>query len=279
MKLELKGLSSGYGERRVINDLSLEAVSGEVMCLLGPNGVGKTTLFKTILGFITPQAGTIMLDDRNIRDLTRREMAQVIAYVPQAHTPPFPFSVLDVVTMGRTAKLGPFSSPTKKDVELSRAALERLGVSFLAERTYTEISGGERQMVLIARALTQEPQLLIMDEPTSSLDFGNQVRVLQVVRRLAEQGLCIVMTTHVPDHAFLTSARVALLQADAPVMVGSADEIVTEEAMNAAYGVTVRIATVPGDGPDEPEVKACVPLLSDTPHDRTPQYHTVSTAP
>lgn len=279
MRLTVDDLSCGYGEHRVVDELSLTVDSGEVMCLLGPNGVGKTTLFKTILGFLAPQGGRVLIDGRDARTLGRREQARLIAYVPQAHTPPFPFSVRDVVTMGRTARLGLFSSPGPADKALALESLERLGIDSLAERPYTEISGGERQMVLIARALTQEPQLLIMDEPTSSLDFGNQVRVLQVVRRLAEQGLCIVMTTHVPDHAFLTSARVALLQADAPVMVGSADEIVTEEAMNAAYGVTVRIATVPGDGPDEPEVKACVPLLSDTPHDRTPQYHTVSTAP
>lgn len=261
MKLELENLSCGYGERRVVDSLSLSVESGEVLCLLGPNGVGKTTLFKTILGFLTPQAGRILLDGRDAGGLSRRQQARLVAYVPQAHTPPFPFSVLDVVTMGRTAQLGPFSSPTAKDKALARESLDRLGVGFLAQRVYTEISGGERQMVIIARALTQQARLLIMDEPTSSLDFGNQVRVLQQVRHLAAEGLCVVMTTHEPDHAFWCSARVALLQRGEPARVGTAREIITETAMNRAYGVAVRIGALAGTG--GPPVEACVPLLTD----------------
>lgn len=268
MRLELEKLSCGYGTRRVVRDLSLSVRSGEVMCLLGPNGVGKTTLFKTILGFLTPQSGRILVDGHDVRGLSRRQQARIIAYVPQAHTPPFPFSVLDVVTMGRTAQLGPFSSPTAADTAVARESLERLGIGFLAERAYTEISGGERQMVLIARALTQRAELLIMDEPTSSLDFGNQVRVLQQVRRLAAQGLCVIMTTHVPDHAFWCSARVALLRPDGPARVGTAEQIVTEEAMYRAYGVAVRIGSLAGT--DGPPIQACVPVLTQSAVRETP---------
>ncbi|SER47309.1 iron complex transport system ATP-binding protein [Propionibacterium cyclohexanicum] len=260
MRLTVDDLSCGYGEHRVVDELSLTVDSGEVMCLLGPNGVGKTTLFKTILGFLAPQGGRVLIDGRDARTLGRREQARLIAYVPQAHTPPFPFSVRDVVTMGRTARLGLFSSPGPADKALALESLERLGIDSLAERPYTEISGGERQMVLIARALTQQAQLLIMDEPTSSLDFGNQVRVLRQVRRLAGEGLCIVMTTHEPDHALWCDARVTLLEPHGPAQVGSAAEIITEAAMNRAYGVAVRIGSIAGPG--GPPVEACVPLLT-----------------
>ena len=170
----------------------------------------------------------------------------MVGYVPQAHTPPFPFTVLDVVAMGRTAHLGPFASPGKEDIAIAEDSLARLGISALTERVYTEISGGERQMVLIARALTQQPQLLIMDEPTSNLDYGNQVRVLEQVCRLAQDGLGVVMTSHFPDQAFLCSATVALLRRTGGIVVGTAAEVITEE-----------IPT--GDGT---AVAACVPLLS-----------------
>lgn len=261
MILELQHVSCGYGEKTVVRDLSLSAVSGEVLCLLGPNGVGKTTLFKTILGFLKLQGGQVLLDGEDVSQWPRKAFARAVGYVPQAHTPPFPFTVLDVVTMGRTAHLGAFASPTKADVAIAADSLERLGVGFLRERIYTEISGGERQMVLIARALTQQPKILIMDEPTSNLDFGNQIRVLEQVNRLAREGLCVIMTSHFPDHAFLCSAKVALLQRSGQFQIGTADEVVTEQNMMSAYGVRVRIGSLRGD--DGSPVAACVPLISD----------------
>lgn len=260
MILELRHVSCGYGSKTVVKDISVSASSGEVLCLLGPNGVGKTTLFKTILGFLKLQGGQILLDGEDVALWSRKEFAQTVGYVPQAHTPPFPFTVLDVVTMGRTAHLGPFASPSKDDVAIAEDSLERLGVGFLKERIYTEISGGERQMVLIARALTQQPKILIMDEPTSNLDFGNQIRVLEQVNRLAQEGLCVIMTSHFPDHAFLCSAKVALLERESHFQVGTVEEVVTEANMMSAYGVRVKIGTLQGD--DGTPVAACVPLIS-----------------
>ncbi|MFT9057003.1 MAG: ABC transporter ATP-binding protein [Ethanoligenens sp.] len=269
MKLELRNVSCGYGTKTIVKDLSLLAVSGEVLCLLGPNGVGKTTLFKTILGFLKLQEGKILLDGEDVSRWPRKEFAKAVGYVPQAHTPPFPFTVLDVVTMGRTAHLGPFASPTKTDVAIAEESLERLGVGFLKERIYTEISGGERQMVLIARALTQRPKVLIMDEPTSNLDFGNQIRVLEQVNRLAKEGLCVIMTSHFPDHAFLCSAKVALLQRNVQFQIGTAEEVITEQNMLSAYGVRVKIGSLQGD--DGTPVAACVPLISNCTCPQDPQ--------
>ena len=169
IRLEINNVSCGYHHGTVVKDISVGLTSGEILCVLGPNGVGKTTLFKTILGFLRPQGGEILLDGENVRTWPRRRLAMVIGYVPQAHTPAFPFRVLDVVLMGRTAHIGLAASPAKADVAVAETALDVLGVSFLRDRIYTEISGGERQMVLIARALAQQPRFLVMDEPTANL--------------------------------------------------------------------------------------------------------------
>lgn len=260
MKLEIRNVICGYGTKTVVKDISVQVSSGEILCILGPNGVGKTTLFKTILGFLKLQGGEIILDGQNVQNWSKKKFAKVVGYVPQAHTPPFPFSVRDVVVMGRTAHLGAFASPSLQDVAIAEEALETLGISFLQDRIYTEISGGERQMVLIARALTQQPDVLVLDEPTSNLDFGNQVRVLEQIKKLAERGLGVIMTSHFPDHAFLCSTKVALMQRNNVFIVGNADDVVTEENLKSAYGVNVKITCF--ENACGEVIKSCVPLLS-----------------
>ncbi|MCI1945713.1 ABC transporter ATP-binding protein [Clostridium luticellarii] len=260
MKLEIKNAICGYGSKTVIKGISVKVKSGEILCLLGPNGVGKTTFFKTILGFLKLQGGEIILDGENIRNWSKKRLAKAIGYVPQAHTPPFPFSVLDVVIMGRSAHLGTFASPSKNDVAIAEESLETLGISFLKNKIYTEISGGERQMVLIARALTQQPHILIMDEPTSNLDFGNQIRVLERINSLVKKGMGVIMTTHFPDHTFLCPSKVALMQKNNIFNVGDVNDVVTEENLKSAYGVDVKIiSTVNNQG--QP-IKTCIPLLA-----------------
>jgi iron complex transport system ATP-binding protein len=259
MRLEIRNAVCGYGFEAVVRDITVRVESGEILCLLGPNGVGKTTLFKTILGFLKLQGGEILLNGENIKHWPRKRLARAIGYVPQAHTPPFPFTVLDVVIMGRTAHLGTFSSPSDRDIAVAEEALETLGVSHLKNRIYTEVSGGERQMVLIARALAQQPEILVMDEPTSNLDFGNQIRVLEQIKKLSGKGLGVVMTSHFPDHVFLCSAKVALMKSNHEFLVGSVDEVISEENLKAAYGIDVRIASASDNRGGA--VKACIPLM------------------
>lgn len=259
MRIDVKEISCGYGNGNILEELSFTVLAGETLSVLGPNGVGKTTLFKSLLGFMKLKAGAILLDGHNMDGWSRSKLAKLIGYVPQSHTPPFPFSVLEVVMMGRTAHLGVFSSPSKADAQLAEQALEQLGIVYLRERIYTEISGGERQMVLIARALTQEPQFLVMDEPTASLDYGNQIRVLRQVNELSGRGLGVVMTTHNPDHAFLCPGKVVLLQRDQPALYGCTDEIVTEDNLRSAYGVEVNIVTL--DMGTGGLLRTCVPLM------------------
>ncbi|WP_303864454.1 ABC transporter ATP-binding protein [Alkalibaculum bacchi] len=260
MRLEVKNAISGYGASAIVKNISMNVNSGEILCLLGPNGVGKTTFFKTILGFLKLKGGEILLDGENIHNWHRKKLAKAIGYVPQAHTPPFPFKVFDVVLMGRTAYLSMFSSPTKEDKHIAEKAMDDLKISYLKDKIYTEISGGERQMVLIARALAQQSQILIMDEPTSNLDFGNQIRVLEQINKLSQRGLAVVMTSHFPNHAFLCSTKVAFMQKNNVFTVGNVDEVVTEDNLKSAYGINVKIIDTKIDNGEI--VRSCIPLIN-----------------
>lgn len=258
MIIDIKNVRCGYKGKAVVDGFSATISSGEILCLLGPNGVGKTTLFKCILGLLPLMGGGITVDGRDVRELRAADYAKIIGYVPQAHTPPFSFAVLDVVVMGRTTHMGVFGQPSKKDIQIAADCLERLEIGHLADRVYTEISGGERQMVLVARALAQEPAFLMMDEPTSNLDFGNQARVLKNVRLLAEQGLGIIMTTHHPDHVFQCEAGVSLIMHDGGHLSGTAEQIITEQNLRAAYGIDVAVLNARYR---EYDLRLCQPII------------------
>src|SRR5205085_1157811 len=185
----------------------LELADGEVMCVLGPNGAGKTTLFRTLLGLLPPLAGNVTLGGRVLTRLSRDEIARAVAYVPQASTSHFDFSLAEIVEMGRTAHLSTFARPGKRDREISMAALERMGIAGLAGRPVNAVSGGERQLALIARALATEARAVIMDEPTANLDFANQARVLDEILRMRGAGIAVLLCTHDPDHALQLADR------------------------------------------------------------------------
>ncbi|MDR3599797.1 MAG: ABC transporter ATP-binding protein [Desulfosporosinus sp.] len=259
MSLVVKNLACGYGDRVVISNINLVVEAGEIVCILGPNGVGKTTFFKTIQGFLSPKDGEVLLDGEAIRAWDKKRLARALAYVPQTHSPPFPYKVRDVVVMGRTAHLNMFSVPGKEDYRLGEEIMEKLGIAHLVNKIYSQISGGERQMVLIARALVQQPKLLMMDEPTSNLDFGNQVKVLQQIINLSRENIGIIMTTHFPDHAFLCSTKVALFERDNRFTYGTAEEVVTEESLKAAYSVNVKMTEV--ENRHGVKLKICTPML------------------
>jgi iron complex transport system ATP-binding protein len=240
-RLAARALRFGYGSVVVGRDVDIDVSAGEVLCLLGPNGSGKTTLFKTLLGLIPAQAGEVLLDDVPLGRLTRPEIARRMAYVPQAHAAHFPFRVIDMVVMGRTAHLGLFAAPTQQDRQKAHDALTLLGIEDLAEREYTRISGGQRQLALVARALAQDAPAIIMDEPTASLDFGNQVAVLAQVAELRARGLAVLLSTHDPDHAFSVGSRVALIDNGRVVAQGAPPEVLTPARLASVYGVEVTI--------------------------------------
>ena len=256
MTLAAEALGFGYRGHAVGRGVSLELGPGEVLCLLGPNGGGKTTLMKTLLGLLPPQAGRVLLDGEDLALMSRKRLARIVGYVPQAHAAFFPFGVLDIVLMGRSAHIGLFAAPSAADRIIAEGALDRLGIAFLRDRIYTELSGGERQLVLIARALAQEPRILIMDEPTASLDFGNQLRVLRQIAALARSGISVLFSTHDPDHVFLCGDRVALLQGGTLEALGTPDAVITSAALQRLYGVEVQIVDLP-----DHQTRTCVPSI------------------
>ncbi|WP_409363474.1 ABC transporter ATP-binding protein [Bradyrhizobium liaoningense] len=233
-------LSIGYRDRVVGSHLNVQLATGEVLALLGPNGGGKTTLLKTLIGLLPPKAGDIRLGERKLAGLTSRERARLIAYVPQSHAATFAFTVETVVLMGRTAHGGLFGRPTSADRTIAARMLERFGIAHLAERPYTMLSGGERQLTLLARALAQEPQFVVLDEPTSSLDFGNQGRVIRELRALAASGHGVLFTTHDPNHAMAAASRAYLLRKGMRVGEGPVADVLTLEKLSALYGASVR---------------------------------------
>ncbi|HVJ23171.1 MAG TPA: ABC transporter ATP-binding protein, partial [Burkholderiales bacterium] len=217
-----------------------------VMCVLGPNGGGKTTLFRTVLGLLPKHDGVIRLHDQDIENLTRHEIARRVGYVPQGHIGYFAFTVREFVLMGRTAHLGVFSTPGKHDRQVAEGALESLDIAHLADQAVTEISSGERQLTLVARALAQEPKLLVLDEPTASLDFGNQVRVLQRIAALAASGISILFSSHDPDHAFLCARRALLLAEGRVLEIGAPRAVIRADTLQRMYGVSVKVIDLGG---------------------------------
>ncbi len=237
--LAARGLSIGYDSRTIAAGIDLAVARGEVLCLLGPNGAGKTTLFKTLLGLIPPLAGDVMIGERPLGSLTRAELAKSMAYVPQAQVMEFAYTVLDLVLMGRTAHLGPFSAPGRRDHERARAALADLGIADLADAEANRISGGQRQLCLVARALAQDAPLLVMDEPTASLDLGNRLLVLDRVRALKAQNYGVVFSTHDPDQARELATTVAVIAGGSLAAYGAPEDTVTGPILSAIYGVDV----------------------------------------
>ena len=243
MRLEAADLAIGYGRERFGAHLSLTLGLGEIVCLLGPNGCGKTTLFKTLLGLLPRLGGTLTLDGRDIARMSRQDVACAIAYVPQAHAPPFPFEVLEVVLMGRTSRIGTFAQPSSRDRSIAIGALTTLGIADLAGRDYSRLSGGQRQLVLIARALAQEAPLIVMDEPTASLDFGNRLAVLDRIASLVRNGSDrgVILSTHDPDQALALQARVVAMTKGRILAEGPAADVLTPACLSDVYGVPVTV--------------------------------------
>lgn len=257
--LEVTKLSAGYGRGKCVADeVSFTLGEGEFGCLIGANGCGKSTVLKTILGILPSLGGSVLLGGENVLRMSDKERASRFAYIPQAHALPFPFLVKDMVLMGRTPYLGGRTVPSDEDCRVVYAALCQMAIEDLAERSFTELSGGQQQLVLIARALAQQPDVLVMDEPTASLDFGNQQLVLSRMRGLADCGMSVLMVTHDPAHALYCADKVVALHEGRVLVEGRPQEAITPSVMRKVYGIEVRIATV--DLKDGEVGCACIPV-------------------
>lgn len=247
MQLEVSHLSFSYGKHRVLQDISFSVASGSLVALLGANGAGKSTLFRCILRFLKPE-GSISICGKSLSAFSQRELASQIAYIPQSSEPVYNYTVLDMVLMGTTSALQTLQRPAKKQEDAALRALEQLGISNLSQRGITQISGGERQLALIARALVQNARILLMDEPTANLDFGNQQRVLREIRALTEQGYTVLMSTHNPEHALHYATHVLALHDGKLCADGETEAVLSAALIEKLYGIPVVISEISFDG-------------------------------
>ena len=254
MSIEVKDLSFSYGNRPVLHNISFCVGKGEFLSILGPNGVGKSTLFRCMLGLLSGYTGQVLVDGVDARTFSTREAARHIAYIPQSSRSIFNYSVFDIVLMGRTSGLATFRSPGQKDKALCHWAMEKVGITHLADRCFHRLSGGELQLVLIARALVQKAPILMLDEPTANLDFGNQLLVLEQARSLAREGYTVIQTTHHPEQSYMFSDRILAIQKGRVLAEGDPKEVLTGETLHALYGVDVDVVSLYGD-----KARICIP--------------------
>lgn len=264
--LEIQNAGFSFGDNLIFKGVNISISKGETFCLLGPNGCGKTTLIDCILGMNRIDSGSIFFDNHPAKDYSRKQMAQMMAYVPQKHSRHFSFSVLDVLLMGRTPYTSFYDSPDSSDVKLAEDILSSLGLSHLKHRDYTQLSGGETQLVMIMRALIQNTPVIIMDEPTAHLDFKHEIIVLEtIVKLVKERGLTLIMATHYPNHAFYfenkgLSVQVAFMKEQSVCLSGSPSRALTEKNIEAFYNVKTSVVEhiMPGKG----AIKQIIPIKS-----------------
>lgn len=251
--IQLERVTYGYSREPVLKEISLAFAPGEIVSLLGPNGSGKTTLLKLLLGLARPRDGRVRLEGRTVSAIPAKQLARRIAYVPQVHRLSFGYRVMDVVLMGRMPHKPFFFRYGRADEAVALDALERLRILHLKDRPYTEVSGGERQLVLIARALAQGADIFVMDEPVNGLDYGNQIRLLARIADLAGNGFTFIKTTHFPDHALWISDRVVMLDAGRIVADGPTARVVTRANLYKLYHTRVNVVAMSGG------LRMCVP--------------------
>ena len=238
--LTVQNLKYGYGKHPVLKDVSFSVSRGELVFLLGANGAGKTTLFSCVLGLLSGWDGEVQIQGRSTRSMSARELARNVSYIPQSHVPTFSYSVLNMVLMGTNHSLPMFSSPGAKERKIAMEALEQIGIAHLAYRDFLALSGGEQQLVLVARALAQQCRAILMDEPTSNLDYGNQMRVMEKARQLARSGYSILLSCHNPQQALLFADRVIALHDGRIVADGKPEVVMTPELIELLYQIPVQ---------------------------------------
>ena len=254
MRLRVDDLHFSYGNHEVFKGISFHVEDTGFVSLLGPNGAGKSTLFRCMLGLLTPASGSVHICGRDIRNMPASELSHRVAYIPQSHSPVFNFSVFDMVLMGTTSQLSPFATPGREQKEIAEAAMERVGIAHLRDRGCGNISGGEPQLALIARAIAQQAKILVMDEPSASLDYGNKLRVMEMVKNLTSDGYTVIQSTHDPDQAYLYSDQILALYDGKILADGTPRDTISSDLISKLYSVDVQVCSMHEDG-----VRVCVP--------------------
>lgn len=240
-KIEISSAGFSYGSKEIWKNINLNIKRGEIICIIGPNGCGKTTFLNCIHGNLNLESGSIKIDGIDVKAMTDLEIARKVGYVFQEHNAAFPYTCLEVVKMGRAPHLKLFQAPSSRDTKIARDIMEGMGIGYLSAKPYTHISGGERQLVLIARTLCQGPSIVLFDEPTSHLDLKNQAIILNTIKGLAESGLTIIMTSHFPNHAWQLDSEVVIMGYNNIIAMGRGKDVMTDENLSAAYGIKVRV--------------------------------------
>ena len=253
MTVQLRGVRVGYaadGEprREVLHGVDVDAPPGSITAILGPNGVGKTTLLNVALGWIAPWSGTVSVSGRRLTDIPAHERGRLVSLVPQSDHISFEYSILEYVLLGRAPYIAPMELPTAEDLEIARSALERVGMGSMADHGILETSAGERQLVLLARALAQEPRALLLDEPSAHLDLANKRRLVGLLRAQSELGRAVVLTVHEPEFAAAVATAVVLLHEGRVLAAGSPGAVLTSELLSRLYGIPIRVHRTE-DGP------------------------------
>ncbi len=233
-------------QKQVLNSVSFEIEPGTITAILGPNGAGKTTLIHLLLGLQKPAVGKIKVAGKSITEYSRRELSQWIGLVPQSEYIPFEFSVLEYVLLGRAPYLGPLDLPAKRDIEIAQQALQLTGITELENRPLPALSGGELQLVMIARALAQQPKILLLDEPTSHLDLSNRNITLRILNRLRQDGSTILFTTHDPEAASLAADNLVLMRNGQVLHSGSLENAFTSDKLSETYGTSIEVIRLDG---------------------------------
>ncbi len=243
--VEVTDLSFSYShEGSVFRNITFAVYPGEIISILGPNGAGKSTLLNCISNLLVPDSGEIAINGISMEKMNVRQISRCIGYVPQTHNPAYPYMVRDFVVMGRTPHMNMFAQPKENDYEMVHDILDQLAIEHLAFKPYTEISGGERQQAMIARAIVQQPQVILFDEPTAHLDFGNQIRIVKMIKYLASQGFAILMTTHTPDHVIMLGGRVGILDRQGTMQFGNTEEIMKEDILSSVYKTSMKLVYI-----------------------------------
>lgn len=262
MRIEVNNLFFSYSAGHVLSGVSFTAEEGNLLCVLGTNGTGKSTLFRCILGLLKGYEGEVLIDGISTKTFSAKQLAERISYIPQSHKTAFAFSVLDMVVMGTTIQLQAFANPGTKQKVIAEEALSMVGIAHLAKRKFSRISGGEQQLVLIARAIAQQARIIIMDEPCANLDYGNQIKVMRTIKHLSRQGYLIVQSTHNPEHAFLFADEVLVMANGKTRAKGIPAKVLTEEMLYELYGIQVNLYEIKQRQlkfciPDEGEMRTC----------------------
>lgn len=255
MGILMENVWFGYTDHKILKGITFQAEEGRLLCVLGKNGVGKTTLFQLLLGSLKGYEGKILINNKSLEEYEEKELAKQIAYIPQSYYPAYNYTVQDMVLMGVTPSLGMFEMPGKKHYQQVEKALECVGLQHLRHKNFCHISSGEKQMTLIARAIAQNTRILIMDEPSSNLDFGNGVRVMKLCQKLARDGYLIIQSTHNPQHVFSYADEVVVLEDGKISVQGIPEQCLDERVLSRIYQIPTKLFTFP-----ECKQKICVAL-------------------